>query len=457
MSSTDLFALPPVESNFYMEHPDVTAMPEQEVAAWRRDHRIDVKDRRAPKPARTFLEAAFPEEITAELEGAGFDAPTAIQGQAWPIALSGLDLVGLANTGSGKTLAFVLPALVHILAQELLQVGDGPIALMLAPTRELAVQIKAECDRFGTSSGVRNTAVYGGVPKGPQLRDLQQGVEVAIATPGRLLDFLDEGRTNLRRVTYLVLDEADRMLDLGFEPQLRQIASLVRPDRQTIMCSATWPREVERLAREWLCEPVMVTVDNAKQLTANSNIAQHFTLCYSDADKQQALQGVLGAVAAEGASRIIIFCASKRGCESVRTDLRRRGYAAESLHGDKSQQERDWVLLQFKQGAVAVLIATDVASRGLDVKDVRAVINFDAPGQAEDYVHRIGRAGRAGATGDAFTLLTPSDAPFAREVASMQRRSGEPVARELLRLADDGGRGGGAGGRAPPAEQRRRW
>ena len=218
----------PLEKNFYMEHPDVTAWREGDAENWRRDRRIRVCDRRAPKPVRTLMEAAFPEHITAELEAAGFERPTAIQSQAWPIALSGLDVVGLASTGSGKTLGFALPAIVHITAQEHLRPGDGPIALMLAPTRELALQIKAQCDQFGSTSGIKNTCVYGGVPKGPQLRDLQHGVEIAIATPGRLNDFLDAGQTNLRRTTYLVLDEADRMLDLGFEPQLRSIIERVR-------------------------------------------------------------------------------------------------------------------------------------------------------------------------------------------------------------------------------------
>ena len=235
---SDTFA--PFEKCFYMEHPDVTAMGAAQADDWRRTYRIQVNDRRCPKPVRSFLEAAFPEFLLAELEASGFQAPTPIQSQAWPAALSGFDLIGLASTGSGKTLGFVLPAIVHIMAQDYLAAGDGPIAVVLAPTRELALQIKAECDKFGASSGVQNTCVFGGVPKGPQLRDLQQGVELAIATPGRLLDFLDAGQTNLRRTTFLVLDEADRMLDLGFEPQLRRIVQRLRPDRQTLMWSATW-------------------------------------------------------------------------------------------------------------------------------------------------------------------------------------------------------------------------
>ena len=225
-----------VEKNLYMEHPAVRALTRREVREWRLEKRVrvgpsqhDDDDSDCPKPVRTWLEAAFPELITAELEASGFPEPTVIQSQAWPVALSGRDMVGLASTGSGKTLCFALPAIVHVIAQRILEPGDGPIALMLAPTRELALQIKGECDRFGSSSGVKNTAVYGGVPKGPQQRDLQHGVEMAIATPGRLLDMIDCGATNLKRTTFLVLDEADRMLDLGFEPQLRQIIQLTPP------------------------------------------------------------------------------------------------------------------------------------------------------------------------------------------------------------------------------------
>ena len=186
----------PFEKDMYMEHPDVTRLSRSEAEQWRHHHRITVSDNRAPKPVRTFLEAAFPEPLTVALEQSGFPSPTPIQSQSWPIALSGRDMIGLASTGSGKTLCFALPAIVHILAQDHLKPGDGPIGVFLAPTRELALQIKEECDKFGASSGVRNTAVYGGVPKGPQQRDLGQGVEICIATPGRLLDFMDEGVTS---------------------------------------------------------------------------------------------------------------------------------------------------------------------------------------------------------------------------------------------------------------------
>lgn len=208
----------------------------------------------------------------------GYDQPTAIQAQGWPIALSGMDMVGIAQTGSGKTLAYMLPAIVHINNQPPIGRGEGPIALILAPTRELAQQIQQVAIDFGRSSYVRNTCIFGGAPKGPQARDLERGVEICIATPGRLIDFLQKGTTNLERCTYLVLDEADRMLDMGFEPQIRKIIEQIRPDRQTLMWSATWPKEVKKLAMDFLKDYVQVNIGSL-QLSANHNILQIVDVC----------------------------------------------------------------------------------------------------------------------------------------------------------------------------------
>ena len=219
--------LPKFERNFYSEHPNVSARSDQEVADYRRQHGMMLVGQNIPKPIQHFTEASFPDYIARQLIEKKFAAPTSIQAQGWPMALSGRNMVGIAQTGSGKTLAYILPAIVHINAQPPLSPGDGPIVLVLAPTRELAVQIKEECDRFGYSSRIRNTCVYGGSSRAPQIRDLARGVEICIATPGRLIDMIQSGKTNLNRVTYLVLDEADRMLDMGFEPQIRKIVDQV--------------------------------------------------------------------------------------------------------------------------------------------------------------------------------------------------------------------------------------
>eukprot|EP00931_Biecheleriopsis_adriatica_P059615 TRINITY_DN356_c0_g1_i2.p1 TRINITY_DN356_c0_g1~~TRINITY_DN356_c0_g1_i2.p1 ORF type:complete len:503 (+),score=105.81 TRINITY_DN356_c0_g1_i2:105-1613(+) len=421
------------EKDFYQQHPDVSAMPEQEADRLRQSKNITIVDgRNVPKPVRTFEEASFPEYVLEEVQRAGFKEPTPIQVQGWPIALSGRDMVGIAETGSGKTLAFLLPAIVHINAQPYLKSGDGPIVLVLAPTRELAVQIQEECIRFGKSSKIKNTCCYGGVPKPPQSRDLREGVEIVIATPGRLIDFLENGDTNLKRVTYLVLDEADRMLDMGFEPQVRKICTQVRPDRQTLMWSATWPKEVQKLARD-LCkeDPCHINVGSLDLRTAHT--IRQYVEVVQEGDKRGRLRRLLEKVM--DGSKILIFCETKRGGDDLTREMRTDGFPALCIHGDKKQEERDWVLKEFKEGKQPILVATDVASRGLDVKDIKYVINYDFPGQIEDYVHRVGRTGRAGATGSSYTFFTSDKAKHAKDLIGVLKEANQPVPEELERLA----------------------
>jgi ATP-dependent RNA helicase DDX5/DBP2 len=267
-----------------------------------------------------------------EIRAMGFPHPTAIQCQAWPMALSGRDLVAVAETGSGKTISFALPAMVHINAQPLLAPGDGPIVLILAPTRELAVQTQAECTKFGKSSRIRNTAVYGGAPKGQQIRDLQRGCEIVVATPGRLIDMLETGKTNLKRVTYLVMDEADRMLDMGFEPQIRKIVSQIRPDRQTLLFSATWPKEVQRLASDFQKDFIQVNIGSL-DLSANHNVAQHVQVM-TEYDKRAQLLKHLEMISAENA-KVIIFVGTKRVADDLTKFMRMDGWPALAIHGDK--------------------------------------------------------------------------------------------------------------------------
>ena len=267
--------LPTFEKNFYRECATITALSSSEVDVIRRGMNMTVYGTNIPKPIRSFEESSFPPYIMSTLKGLGFAAPTGIQCQGWPMAMSGRDMIGIAETGSGKTLAYLLPSMVHIEAQPKLRAGDGPIALVLAPTRELAVQIQEEVQKFcgNQSSGIRlrSTCVYGGVPKYPQARELQRGVEILIATPGRLIDLLETGKTNLRRVTYLVLDEADRMLDMGFEDQIRKIVDQIRPDRQTLLWSATWPKEVQRLAADYLKNEIQVRIGSL-EISANHRV-----------------------------------------------------------------------------------------------------------------------------------------------------------------------------------------
>eukprot|EP00735_Rhodelphis_limneticus_P008217 TRINITY_DN2105_c1_g1::TRINITY_DN2105_c1_g1_i1::g.12738::m.12738 TRINITY_DN2105_c1_g1::TRINITY_DN2105_c1_g1_i1::g.12738 ORF type:complete len:546 (-),score=117.26,sp/Q9C718/RH20_ARATH/66.36/0.0,DEAD/PF00270.24/2.8e-45,Helicase_C/PF00271.26/2.5e+03,Helicase_C/PF00271.26/3.7e-25,ResIII/PF04851.10/0.041 TRINITY_DN2105_c1_g1_i1:135-1772(-) len=442
------------EKNFYREHPAVSARSPQEIDSFRRHHLIHIRSNvPVPHPVTTFEEASFPDYVLDEIKKAGFTTPTPIQSQSWPVALKGHDCIGIAETGSGKTAAYILPGIVHINAQPYLQPGDGPIVLVLAPTRELAVQIQTECSRFGATSRIKNTCVYGGVPKGPQIRDLSRGVEILIATPGRLIDMLDAGKTNLRRVTYLVLDEADRMLDMGFEPQIRKIISQVRPDRQTVFFTATWPKEVQQIASEFIHnDPIQIMIGDF-ELTANKRVQQIVQVMQSDSEKPKALVKLLERVM--DGSKVLIFAETKRGCDSLTRQLRMDGWPALAIHGDKSQQERDWVLNEFKGGKSPLMIATDVASRGLDIKDIKYVINYDFPHCIEDYVHRIGRTGRAGDVGTSYTFFTPNNFKMARELANIIREAGQEVPEELERLcgmsrggygADTRGRFGAGGG-----------
>jgi ATP-dependent RNA helicase DDX5/DBP2 len=374
--------MPKFDKSFYKEDPAVAGRSPAEIDAFRRKHQITISGSDVPKPVETFDEAGFPRYVMDEVKAQGFPAPTAIQSQGWPMALSGRDVVGIAETGSGKTLTYCLPAIVHINAQPLLAQGDGPIVLVLAPTRELAVQIQQEITKFGRSSRIRNTCVYGGVPKGPQIRDLMKGVEVCIATPGRLIDMLEGGKTNLRRVTYLVLDEADRMLDMGFEPQIRKIIGQIRPDRQTLMWSATWPKEVRVLAGEFLNDFIQVNI-GSMDLAANHRITQVVEVV-GEMEKRDRMLKHLEKIMENKENKILIFVGTKRVADEITRFLRQDGWPAlckfsqqflrrnemqltsfQAIHGDKQQNERDWVLDQFKTGKSPIMVATDVASRGI--------------------------------------------------------------------------------------------
>ncbi|TKS68811.1 putative ATP-dependent RNA helicase DDX5 [Collichthys lucidus] len=442
----NLDELPKFQKNFYQEHPDATRRPLQEVEQYRRSKEVTVKGRDCPKPIVKFHEAAFPSYVMDVIGKQNWTEPTPIQSQGWPVALSGKDMVGIAQTGSGKTLAYLLPAIVHIQHQPFLEHGDGPICLVLAPTRELAQQVQQVAAEYGRASRLKSTCIYGGAPKGPQIRDLERGVEICIATPGRLIDFLECGKTNLRRCTYLVLDEADRMLDMGFEPQIRKIVEQIRPDRQTLMWSATWPKEVRQLAEDFLKDYVQINI-GALQLSANHNILQIVDVC-SDMEKEDKLIRLLEEIMSEKENKTIIFVETKRRCDELTRRMRRDGWPAMGIHGDKSQQERDWVLNEFRYGKAPILIATDVASRGLDVEDVKFVINYDYPNSSEDYIHRIGRTARSQKTGTAYTFFTPNNMKQASDLISVLREANQAINPKLIQMAEDrGGRGrGGRGG-----------
>jgi ATP-dependent RNA helicase DDX5/DBP2 len=431
------------KKDFYVEHPEVAALPEEEVMRIREEAMIKLHDIKPsapppPRPISEFSHAGLPSAIIKRLATNNITQPSAIQTQAIPIALSGRDMVGRAQTGSGKTLAFALPACVHIGAQAPLRYGDGPVGLVLAPTRELALQIQAEVARYALlpdGSPLRSTCVYGGAPKSPQIKDLRRGVHLLIATPGRLLDLLQMGVTNLERVTYLVMDEADRMLDMGFEQQIRAIADQIRPERQTLMWSATWPKEVESLAQDYLNTPITITVGHT-ELSANPDITQIIDYC-RPVEKKPKLLALVDELS-KNKSKTLIFVGTKVAAELLSEELRARGIKAAAIHGDKTQAMRENVLHQFKRGNVDILIATDVAARGLDVKNIECVVNFDFPQNMEDYVHRIGRTGRAGAKGTSYSFITPLHDKMIPRLVKILKQAGQTIDPTLLELAQAG-------------------
>ncbi|KAK0168720.1 hypothetical protein PV327_002494 [Microctonus hyperodae] len=430
----DMESLPVITKNLYVPHPNVRSRTTDDVSKYHIGKEITVKGNNTPLPIQAFEESNFPDYVMQEIRKQGFQEPTAIQAQGWPIALSGRDLVGIAQTGSGKTLAYILPATVHINNQPRLNRGDGPIVLVLAPTRELAQQIQTVARDFGSSSCIRNTCIFGGSPKGPQARDLERGVEICIATPGRLIDFLEKGTTNLRRCTYLVLDEADRMLDMGFEPQIRKIIEQIRPDRQVLMWSATWPKEVQALAEDFLTDYIQINIGSLT-LAANHNIRQIIEIC-QEHEKESKLSGLLREIGCDRGNKTIIFVETKKKVDDITKAIKREGWSAIAIHGDKSQPERDYVLSEFRNGKTAILVATDVAARGLDVEDVKYVVNFDYPNSSEDYIHRIGRTGRCQSAGTAYAYFTPNNARQAKELISVLEEAGQVINPQLSELAN---------------------
>lgn len=306
----DLSNLEPIEKDFYKPHTNVESRSDDDVEMFRSTKEITVSGNNVPRPNQVFDEGNFPDHVMATIKEQGWVEPTGIQAQGWPIALSGRDMVGIASTGSGKTLAYMLPAAVHIVHQQRIQRGDGPIALILAPTRELAQQIQSVAQAYSARGSIRNTCLFGGSPKGPQARDLERGVEIVIATPGRLIDFLERGTTNLRRCTYLVLDEADRMLDMGFEPQIRKIIEQIRPDRQVLMWSATWPKEIQALAEDFLSDYIKVNIGSLN-LSANNNIKQIIEVC-EEHEKENKLTTLLKEISSERDNKVIVFVETKK-------------------------------------------------------------------------------------------------------------------------------------------------
>ncbi|MBF8256223.1 MAG: rhlE [Anaerolineales bacterium] len=363
--------------------------------------------------------------VHAGILAAGYTEPTPIQQQAIPPILAGHDLLGIAQTGTGKTAAFILPILQRLLANP----GRGVRALILAPTRELAEQIHQATRVYGKRTGVRSVAIYGGVGKPKQVEALRRGVEVVIACPGRLLDLAGERSIDLSRVEVLVLDESDRMCDMGFLPDIRRILKLVPTRRQTLFFSATMPDEIRQLADGILRDPVTVQIG----VIAPPKSISHALYPVSGGLKKALLLAMLERRAG---GRALIFTRTKHRARSLARDLDKQGYRVEALQGNMTQNRRQGAIDGFRGNKYDILVATDVASRGIDVAGIAHVINFDVPDTADAYTHRVGRTGRVDQTGEAFTLAQPEDEPIVRQI---ERLLGQPFQRRRLAEFDYGG------------------
>lgn len=411
---------------------DHDEMTERDWRIFREDYNITIKGGRIPNPIRTWKEAGFHEDVMEIINKVGYKSPTPIQRQAIPIGLQNRDIIGVAETGSGKTLAFLIPLLTWIQSlpksERMEDADQGPYAIILAPTRELAQQIEEETNKFGIPLGITSVVVVGGLSREDQGFKLRLGCEIVIATPGRLIDVLENRYLVLNRCTYVVLDEADRMIDMGFEPDVQKIleympVSNIKPDsdaaedasvllanynsrkkyRQTVMFTATMPPAVERLARTYLRRPAIVYIGSVGKPVDRT---EQVVFMIGENEKRRKLTEILQR---NVEPPIIIFVNQKKGADVLAKGLEKLGFNACTLHGGKGQEQRDFALASLKNGSKDILVATDVAGRGIDIKDVSMVINYDMAKSIEDYTHRIGRTGRAGKTGKAVSFVTKED------------------------------------------------
>ncbi|XP_012888690.1 PREDICTED: ATP-dependent RNA helicase DDX42 [Dipodomys ordii] len=390
---------PPFEKNFYNEHEEITNLTPQQLIDLRHKLNLRVSGAAPPRPGSSFAHFGFDEQLMHQIRKSEYTQPTPIQCQGVPVALSGRDMIGIAKTGSGKTAAFIWPMLIHIMDQKELEPGDGPIAVIVCPTRELCQQIHAECKRFGKAYNLRSVAVYGGGSMWEQAKALQEGAEIVVCTP----------------VKY----------------QVRSIASHVRPDRQTLLFSATFRKKIEKLARDILIDPIRVVQGDIGE--ANEDVTQIVEILHSGPSKWNWLTRRLVEFTSSGS--VLLFVTKKANAEELANNLKQEGHNLGLLHGDMDQSERNKVISDFKKKDIPVLVATDVAARGLDIPSIKTVINYDVARDIDTHTHRIGRTGRAGEKGVAYTLLTPKDSNFAGDLVRNLEGANQHVSKELLDLA----------------------
>jgi superfamily II DNA/RNA helicase len=416
-----------------------------------RENQIKLLGSNVPPCALSWEELNLPVEIQRVVGINEWTSPTPIQSVSVPVGLKGRDLIGIAKTGSGKTGAFVVPAMVHIMRQVPMQRGDGPIVLVLSPTRELAQQTSEVSSKFASAIRVGECCVFGGAGRNPQMMQLRRSPAIVVACPGRLIDFLESGAISLERVSFLVLDEADRMLDMGFEEQIRKIIGRITQERQTLMFSATWPKDVRQLATDFLVDPIHMII-GASELTTNSSIKQ----VIERVEEWEKLTKCCEFLVKNPEAKVLIFTKTKRSADDLADNLTGKKLYAWSIHGEKPQSARDFVLGKFKQSKSGILVATDVASRGLDVTDIDIVVNFDFPGDIESYIHRIGRTARGTKTGLSLSYFTDENKNLSRKLVKVMTQAQQEIPDWLMKMASvtprgasrQGGyfgRGGGGG------------
>ncbi|OIV98478.1 hypothetical protein TanjilG_16805 [Lupinus angustifolius] len=415
---------------------------------------VETTGENVPPPVNTFAEIDLGEALNENIRRCKYVRPTPVQRNAIPISLAGRDLMACAQTGSGKTAAFCFPIISGIMRGQPMQRPPRgvrtvyPLALVLSPTRELSMQIHEEARKFSYQTGVRVVVAYGGAPINQQLRDLERGVDILVATPGRLVDLLERARVSLQMIRYLALDEADRMLDMGFEPQIRKIVEQMDMpppgDRQTMLFSATFPREIQRLAADFLSNYIFLAVG---RVGSSTDLIDQRVEYVQESDKRSHLMDLLHAQRENGVqgkqALTLVFVETKKGADALEHWLYLNGFPATTIHGDRTQQEREFALRSFKSGNTPILVATDVAARGLDIPHVAHVVNFDLPNDIDDYVHRIGRTGRAGKKGLATAFFNDNNANLARSLADLMQEANQEVPAWLSRYAARSSFGGG--------------
>ncbi|KAK9101967.1 hypothetical protein Sjap_019221 [Stephania japonica] len=427
---------------------------------------VEVSGAEVPPAVSAFAEIDLGEALNLNIERCKYVRPTPVQRHAIPIAVAGRDLMACAQTGSGKTAAFCFPIISGIMKNHLSFRAKGavaaaaarwgrnvacPIALILSPTRELSCQIHEEAKKFAYQTGVRVAVAYGGAPMGHQLRELEKGVDILVATPGRLVDLIERARVSLKMINYLTLDEADRMLDMGFEPQIRRIVQQMDMPppgaRQTMLFSATFPTEIQRLASDFLSNYIFLAVG---RVGSSTDLIEQRVEFVEEMDKRAYLMDLLHPHREKGnfgkLALILVFVETKRGADALEHWLSMNGFPATAIHGDKVQMERERALRLFKSGVAPILVATDVAARGLDIPHVAHVINFDLPKDIDDYVHRIGRTGRAGKCGLATAFFNEGNLSMAKPLAELMQEANQEVPPWLTQYAQRSPYGGGGSG-----------